>query len=179
MDNAASDVLIPTEFTEAWIPLGRARDAMTLLRDWFAAPVDDGAALRRCGTYAWELYAAMPERFWLNPAYSDGADEWRDGALRIDPYWYAGNAADPVDTLFAGLWHLLRDAGIPFRLHWGKFQPRRPVGDRTWVDFFAAQYPRWDDFLALRAQLDPDDIFLTDAWRDRFGLWEEEPGRGE
>jgi D-arabinono-1,4-lactone oxidase len=178
MDNAASDVLIPTEFTEAWIPLGRTREAMTLLRDWFAAPVDDGAALRRCGTYAWELYAAMPERFWLNPAYSDGADEWRDGALRIDPYWYAGNAADPVDTLFAGLWHLLRDAGIPFRLHWGKFGPRRPAGDRTWVDFFAAQYPRWDDFLALRAQLDPDDLFLTDAWRDRFGLWEE-PGRGE
>ncbi|MDW5596004.1 D-arabinono-1,4-lactone oxidase [Conexibacter stalactiti] len=172
MDNAASDVLIPTEFTEAWIPLGRAREAMALLRDYFAEPTDDGAALRRAGTYAWELYAAMPERFWLNPSYSDGSDEWRDGALRIDPYWYADNAADPVDALFAGLWHLLRDAGIPFRLHWGKFHPRRPAGDRTWVDYFKAQYPRWDDFLRLRAELDPGNLFLTDYWRDRFGLWD-------
>ncbi|MDO8209575.1 D-arabinono-1,4-lactone oxidase [Conexibacter sp. CPCC 206217] len=173
MDNQASDVLIPTEFTEAWVPLGRAQEVMGLLRDYFAAPRDDGAALRRSGTYAWELYAAMPERFWLNASYTSGDDEWRDGALRIDPYWYADNAADPVDTLFAGLWHLLRDAGIPFRLHWGKFHPRRPTGDRTWVDFFRAQYPRWDDFLRLRAERDPNNIFLTDYWRDRFGLWDE------
>jgi D-arabinono-1,4-lactone oxidase len=77
--------------------------------------------------------------------------------------------------MFAGLWSLLRDAGIPFRLHWGKFQPLYPEGDRTWVDFFRSQYPRWDDFLALRAQRDPNNIFLTDYWRSRFGLWDE-PG---
>jgi len=65
-----------------------------------------------------------------------------------------------------------RDA-LPFRLHWGKFQPVYEQGDRSWVEFFRAQYPRWDDFLRLRAERDPNNIFLTDYWRDRFGLWDE------
>jgi hypothetical protein len=172
MDNQASDLLMPTEFTEAWLPLSRTEDAMRLLRDYFAAPKEDEEALRRTGTYAWELYAVMPELFWLNAAHSGGEDEWRDGALRIDPYWFAENAEDPVD-FYAGFWSLLREAGIPFRLHWGKFQPRCPAGDRTWVDFFRAQYPRWDDFLGLRAERDPNNIFLTEYWRERFGLWDE------
>jgi hypothetical protein len=50
----------------------------------------------------------MPERFWLNAAHSGGEDVWRGGALRIDPYWFAENAANPAETLFAGLWALLR-----------------------------------------------------------------------
>jgi hypothetical protein len=173
MDNQADDVLVPTEFTEPWVPLPRTAETMRLLRDHFAAPKDDAEALRRTGTYAWELYATKPERFWLNAAHSDGEDEWRHGAFRVDPYWFAENAADPVETLYKGLWSLLRDAGIPFRLHWGKFQPRYPAGDRDWVDFFRAQYPRWGDFLALRAERDPNNIFLTEYWRERFGLWDE------
>jgi hypothetical protein len=177
MDNQASDVLLPTEFTEAWIPLARTGEAMRLLRDYFGEPPDAAAALKRTGTFAWEFYVTGPERFWLNAAHSEGEDEWREGAFRIDPYWFAENAEDPVETFFADLWTLLRDAGIPFRLHWGKFQPRCPVGDREWVDFFRDQYPRWDDFLRLRAERDPNNIFLTDYWRERFGLWDEPPPR--
>lgn len=67
---------------------------------------------------------------------------------------------------------------IPFRLHWGKYQPAYAAGDRGWIDFLAAQCPRWDDFVALRAELDPRDVFLTDYWRDRFGLWETERSAG-
>ena len=177
MDNQADDVLMPTEFTEAWIPLSRTQQALRLLRDYFVEPGDEGEALRRTGTHAWELYSAMPERFWMNAAHSSGEDEWQNGALRIDPYWFAENAADPTETLFAGLWSLLREAEIPFRLHWGKLQPAYLAEDRTWVDFFRAQYPRWDDFLCLRAERDPNNIFLTDYWRDRFGLWDEPPPR--
>ena len=172
MDNAASDVLLPTGFTEVWLPLQRTQQAMQVLRDYFRAPQDDGEAFRRTGTYAWELYAAMPERFWLSPSYSDGDDEWRDGAFRIDPYWFAETPDDPTSSLFLGLWTVLREAGIPYRLHWGKFQPAYAQGDRTWVDFFRAQYPRWDDFLALRERRDPNNIFLNAYWRDRFGLWD-------
>jgi hypothetical protein len=173
MDNGGDDVLVPVEFTECWIPLSRSVEALRALRDYFEAPRDGGEALRRTGTFSWELYGSVPEQFWLNPSYSDGEDEWRDGVLRIDPYWFADNAADPAEPMFAGLWSLLRDAGIPFRLHWGKFQPAYPDGDRSWVDFFRAQYPRWDDFLALRAERDPNNIFLTEYWRSRFGLWDE------
>jgi hypothetical protein len=173
MDNQADDELLPTEFTEAWVPMARTRAVINLLNAYFGEPRDDDDAYKRTGTYAWELYSAMPSPFWLSPAHSDGADEWKDGALRIDPYWFADNAANPAETLFAGLWQLLRENGIPFRLHWGKFQPIYARGDREWVDFFGAQYPRWDDFLALRAERDPNNIFLTDYWRDRFGLWDE------
>ena len=172
MDNQADDVLVPTEFTEAWVPLPHTGQTMRLLRDYFAAPEDDAEALRRTGTYAWELYASMPQRFWMNAAHSGGEDEWREGAFRVDPYWFAENAEDPVE-FYAQLWSLLRDAGIPFRLHWGKFQPRYPAGERAWVDFFRSQYPRWDDFLRLRAERDPNNVFLTEYWRERFGLWDE------
>jgi D-arabinono-1,4-lactone oxidase len=172
MDNQADDVLMPTEFTEAWLPLPRSGEALRLLRDYFDAAKDPGEALQRTGTYGWELYATGPEKFWLNAAHSDGKDEWRDGVFRIDPYWFVNNAEDPVEW-YSQFWALLRDAGIPFRLHWGKFQPRCPEGDRDWIDFFRAQYPRWDDFLELRAERDPNNIFLTDYWRDRFGLWDE------
>ena len=171
MDNAASDVLMPTRFTEAWIPLPRTAEVMRLLRDYFS-PADDHEAYRRTGTYAWELYAAMPNSLWLSPGHSSGADEWSEGAFRVDPYWFAESAADPRETMFGGLWNLLREAGVPFRLHWGKFQPKCAPGDRAWVDFFRSQYPRWDDFLALREELDPNNIFLTGYWRERFGLWD-------
>jgi hypothetical protein len=173
MDNQASDELLPTEFTEAWVPLPRTREVVQLLNTYFSEPRDDDEAYRRTGTFAWELYSAMPAPFWLSPAHSSGDDDWKDGAMRVDPYWFADNAGNPAEALFAGLWKLLRDNGIPFRLHWGKFQPIYGRGHRDWVDYFRSQYPRWDDFLLLRAERDPNNIFLTDYWRDRFGLWDE------
>lgn len=173
MDNGVDDELLRTEFTEAWVPIARTREVMQLLEGYFSEPRDDDEAYRRTGTFAWELYSATPAPFWLSPAHSSGEDEWKDGALRIDPYWFADNAADPAEALFAGLWQLLRAEGIPFRLHWGKFQPSYGRGERDWVDFFRSHYPRWDDFLRLRAERDPNNIFLTDYWRDRFGLWDE------
>ena len=173
MDNQASDVLVPTEFTEAWLPVQHAARAMTLLKEWFEAPADPHEALRRTGTYAWELYGAKATKLWLACSHTDGSDEWKDGVLRIDLYWFANNPGNPAETFYPPFWKLLRDAGIPFRLHWGKFQPVYAPGDRDWVDFFRGQYPRWDDFLALRKQKDPNNIFLTGYWRDRFGLWDE------
>lgn len=69
MDNQASDVLIPIEFTETWIPLGRTRDVMTLLQTYFTEPKDAGEAYARTGTNAWELYYPSP-RHPPNPARS-------------------------------------------------------------------------------------------------------------
>ena len=43
-------------------------------------------------------------------------------------------------------------------------------GDREWLNFLSRRYPRWEDFLALRAERDPNNSFLTDYWRDRLGL---------
>jgi FAD/FMN-containing dehydrogenase len=173
MDNGVDDTLLRTEFTETWIPLGRTREIMELLNRYFTEPRDDHEALDRTGTYAWEFYGAMPSPFWLSAAHTAGDDEWKDGVFRLDPYWFADNAEHPATTFYPRLWTLLRDHDIPFRLHWGKHQPAYEPGDRSWVDYFRAQYPRWDDFLRLRAERDPNNIFLTDYWRDRFGLWDE------
>jgi FAD binding domain len=173
MDNGVDDALLPTAFTEPWVPITRTRQVMELLRGYFTGPKDKHVAYRRTGTYAWELYSATPNAFWLSPAYSDGDDEWRDGVFRVDPYWFADNAGSPAELFYPGFWALLRENGIPFRLHWGKFQPIYGRGDREWVDYFRSQYPRWDDFLALRSERDPNNTFLTDYWRDRFGLWDE------
>ena len=173
MDNGADDQLVPTEFSEVWVPLGRAQEVMAILHTYFTEPEDDHEAYRRTGLYAWELYAAKPTPMWMAASHTSGADEWRDGVLRIDPYWFAANPGDPAQAFYPQVWELMRDHQIPFRLHWGKFQPIIDAPNREWVDFFKAQYPRWDDFLALRAQRDPHDTFLTRYWRDRFGLWDE------
>ncbi|HEY2180601.1 MAG TPA: hypothetical protein VGH09_02910 [Solirubrobacteraceae bacterium] len=172
MDNAADDVLLRTAFTEMWLPLPRTQAVMQLLDSYFTEPTDDHEAYRRTGLYAWELYAAKPTSFWMSASYTTGRDEWRDGAFRIDPYWFAANPGDPAQVFYPQFWELLREHDIPFRLHWGKYQPVYEPGDRRWVDFFKAQYPRWDDFQALRAERDASDTFLTSYWRDRFGLWE-------
>jgi D-arabinono-1,4-lactone oxidase len=172
MDNAADDQLVPTEFSELWVPLRRTQEVMTILHTYFTEPEDDHEAYRRTGLYAWELYAAKPTPNWMAASHTSGEDEWSDGALRIDPYWFTANPGDPAEVFYPDVWNLVRDHQIPFRLHWGKFQPVIHQPDRGWVDFFKAQYPRWDDFLALRAQRDPQGTFLTRYWRDRFGLWQ-------
>ena len=173
MDNGADDEILPTEFTEIWVPLPRTQQVMQILNTYFTEPKDPHESYRRTGLYAWELYAAKATPLWMAASHSSGDDEWKDGVFRIDPYWFAGNPGDPSLTFYPQLWQLLRDHGVPFRLHWGKFQPASGPDDRGWVDFFADQYPRWNDFLALRAQRDPNNIFLTSYWRDRFGLWSE------
>jgi FAD/FMN-containing dehydrogenase len=57
----------------------------------------------------------------------------------------------------------VEEALAPFpgrgRPHWGK-QPHL----RT-ADFYREIYPRWDEFIALRRQLDPTGTFLNEALR--------------
>lgn len=170
MDNAAKDQLLPTGFTEIWVPLPRTLEVMKMLGGWFNAP-DFDEAYRRTGLYAWEFYAAKASPFWLSPSYTNGTDVWREGAFRIDPYWFEGNAGDPARDFYPQLWKLFVDAEIPFRLHWGKYQPIVDAQHTFWVEFFESQYSRWNNFLTLRRARDPGNIFLTSYWRDRFGLW--------
>ncbi|HEX8694153.1 MAG TPA: D-arabinono-1,4-lactone oxidase [Longimicrobium sp.] len=173
MDNQAADNQVPTEFTEIWVPLGRTQQTMRLLDAYFREPADALESYARTGTYGWEVYSAMPTPFWMAASHTDGADEWKDGAFRVDIYWWGENPGNPAETFYPQFWKLLRDAGVPFRLHWGKFQPVIPEGDpEGWVEFFRSQYPKWDAFLELRRRRDPNNIFLTDYWRERFGLWD-------
>jgi len=149
MDNEVSDDLLPTEFTELWIPLSKTRDVMAALRDQYARGGMDAT-----GTYACEIYAAKASPMWLSPAYGEDV-------LRIDLFWFGKNEGNPARDYYPQFWNLL----APFRprYHWGKHLPIDPAALR-------ARYPKWDDFLRLRKDCDPDGVFLTDYWARRFGL---------
>lgn len=172
MDAEVDDELVPVSFTEAWIPLNHAADALRLLRNYFREPQDPLEALGRTGMLTWELYMAPASTAWMSPSYSNGADDdWREGAFRIDPFWFANNPGNPAEDFFDDFWRLLRRSGIPFRLHWGKQQPIVPAGDpEGWVAYFRSSYPEWGEFLRVRKAMDPNNIFLSSYWRERFGL---------
>jgi D-arabinono-1,4-lactone oxidase len=177
MDNEASDTLLPTGFTELWLPLRRTADAMCLLKAFFDAAPSDAVAYERTGIFGWELYAAKPNAFWLNASHTDGQNEWRDGVLRIDPFWFSANPGDPTLTFYPQLWNLFAESDIPFRLHWGKYQPRCSQQDPGWTEYFSGQYPQWEAFLNLRRERDPKGIFLTSYWISRLGAWSDPTGR--
>jgi D-arabinono-1,4-lactone oxidase len=163
MDNTADDFLLGTEFVEIWLPIQYTQQVMTLFRDMFTAK---GTAAT--GFFAQEIYAAKPSPAWLNPSYSDGGDEYKDGVARFDVYWYRDNAGTPNDEhgFYEQYWNLLLANNIPFRFHWGKFIPLYDFP--FWAAHYRASLPRFDDFLALRAARDPDNVFFTAYWQLRL-----------
>ena len=163
MDNTADDQLLGTEFIEIWVPIQHTQRVMNLFQGLF-----DAKGSHATGYYAQEIYAAAPSPAWINPSYSDGTDEYKDGVSRFDVYWYRENEGEPNDAhaFFTQYWDLLRDKGVPFRFHWGKFIPFYDFPN--WAAYYRAQLPRYDDFLALRAERDPDNVFFTTYWQLRL-----------
>ena len=77
-----------------------------------------------------------------------------------DVFWFGLNAGDAKTDFYPQFWKLLKKFG--YRPHWGKVLP--PLSD------YRESLPKLDDFLALRRQLDPKDIFLTEYWKTSLGL---------
>ena len=163
MDNTADDVLLGTEFIEIWVPIQHTQRVMELFRAMFE---EHGS--QATGYYAQEIYAAAPSTAWINPSYSDGTDEYKDGVSRFDVYWYREDDGTPnlKHAFFAQYWDLLRKRGVPFRFHWGKFIPFYDFPG--WAEYYRSQLPRYDDFLALREQRDPANVFFTEYWQLRL-----------
>ncbi len=161
MDNAADDILIGTEFTEIFIPLKYTEQVMQLLNEHY---VNKGFSAT--SFYSTELYAGYKSKSWMNPGYGEG--EYSNGTFRVDIFWYINNAGNPAgrDGYFKQFWDLFRNNNIPFRLHWGKFIPDYDF--KEWTDYYRSQFPRWDDFLDLRKERDPKNIFLTNYWKLRL-----------
>jgi FAD-linked oxidoreductase len=88
---------------------------------------------------------------WLSPAYG------RDSAY-IAVHMYKGM---PYEDYFRAVEAIYqRYDGRP---HWGKMHT---LDTAT----LAARYPRWGDFLRVRATLDPQGVFLNDYLRRLFGV---------
>ncbi len=152
MDNQMSDTLFPVWFTELWIDIKQSQNVMNELNAFFSAGFEN------TGNFSIEIYAAKESNFWLCPAYK------RD-VIRIDVFWFGRNNGDPRG-FYRKFWDLL--AKYNYRPHWGKYLPAED-GDQG-VNYLKANYPKWDDWMALREKMDPYQIFVNDYWRGHLGI---------
>ena len=149
MDDRVDYNLLPTEFTELWFPIEKTAEVM---QEYLAYYQQGG--WEATGIYTAELYCSPSSNFWMSPAY-------QQDVFRADQFWFARNRGVPDRDFYPPLWERMRK--FNFRLHWGKYL----YPD---VAYLKQQYPRWDDFMALRAQLDPHQVFVTDYWRRHLGI---------
>ncbi len=166
MDNAISDTLFPVRFTELWITFDdhslsdRVAEVLQTLNNFFDTIYKNGHAPFPGGAFSVELEVGKKSDFWMSPGYGN------KNSIRVDVFWFGKNAGSPSDSYYPLFWNAL--AGFNFRCHWGKYLPD---GDSAqgW-EYLKPLYPKWDDFMNLRKQLDPMDIFLSDYWRNHLGL---------
>jgi D-arabinono-1,4-lactone oxidase len=156
-DQVQVDTLIKVIFTEIWLPL----DQLTAAVDRLKVIVADQAV---AGNFAIELYGARQSPFWLSPSFD------RD-VVRVDVFWWAYSFGDPREH-FTHFWNALLELDGA-RLHWGKHLPDvgRQYGDVVFdVDLLERRYLKLRDWLALRREMDPAGVFVTDYWRQVFAL---------
>ncbi len=153
MDNQMSDRLFPVWFTELWIPINQSQAVMNALLQFYNASTQNTMA------FCCEIYAGKQSQFWLSPAY-------QTDVIRIDVFWFGNNLEEPTDY-YQKFWDLL--APFKFRPHWGKYLP---AGDSSTlgVPYLMALYPRWGDWMQLRAQMDPHQLFVNDYWRSHLDI---------
>jgi len=164
-DQIPVDSTMQTLFTEIWFPVEHTTKLIDALDEFYQ---DKFAAL---GNYAVELYGAKSSPFWLSPAYG------RD-VIRVDLFWWKHNKSDPVKFFQKFFDRIL--AEIPDgRLHWGKYMPivNHPFGSvhkgnqRIFnLDYLKQQYPKMNEWLKIREEMDPNQLFVTPYWRNLFNL---------
>ena len=153
MDNQAhTDSIIKVDFTEIWIPLGQCKTVMDKLLKLFENQ-------KAAGNFAIEIYGAKESPFWLSMSYNQKM-------VRIDAYWWVYNKGDKRE-FFSYFWDALLD--IPgTRLHWGKYLPLpgQKCGNTKFnLSYLKSVYPKLDNWLKLRDEMDPDQVFVTEYWR--------------
>jgi hypothetical protein len=153
MDNGISDQLIPVWFTELWFPIDKGPEVLHTLRTFFEANPD------KVGTFSYEIYPAKASDFWLSPAY-------KTDVFRIDMFWFGYNEGSPDTSFYPAFWNLLEP--MAFRPHWGKFLPQGNSDEG--VSYLGKRYPNFQKWLALREELDPHQVFVSDYWRGHLGI---------
>ena len=147
-----SDRLIPVKFTELWIPVDQSAAVMTALRGFY------NERTKHTGAFSCEVYCAKKSNFWMSPSYLTDV-------IRIDVFWWGNNLGNPSD-FYQPFWELL--APFNYRCHWGKYMPA--ANSSLGNAYMQKQYPKWDDFLALREQMDPHQVFVNDYWKTYFNI---------
>ena len=157
MDNQMSDRLFPVWFTELWIPISQTQSVMNTLKSFYAGKDENGC--QNTGAFCVEIYAAKNSDFWMCPAY-------QTDVIRIDVFWFGNNKGGDPTSFYQKFWDLL--APFNFRPHWGKYLPD---GNSTLgASYLAARYPKWNDWMNLRNQMDPYQLFVNDYWRGHLNI---------
>lgn len=133
---AAQPLVRQAELLEYQLAVEDLGDALTQLEQLLAA-------LNLRGYLALEVGFIAADDVWLSPAFG------RETAF-VRLKRFRGLAQDSIAATFVDV--MERHDGRP---HWGS-----PHGKQA--DALAELYPRWKDFLALRAKLDPRGVFLND-----------------
>ena len=150
-----SNRLFDLEYTELWFPIDKAQQVISVLNQFYTA---DGYAAT--GYYCVEIMAGKQTSSWMSPAY-------RCDSIRVNIKLFRNSAREPRN-FFAQFWDLFAENNLPFRLHWSFDLP--DPASRAGVNYLKNQYPKWNDFMQLRKEMDPDDLFLTDYWKSQLGI---------
>ncbi len=164
MDNGMDDLLMPTYFTEIWIPFteggGEVKKAIAALRKLFDADGTAAGCYAATGPFSIELYATRAgQTFHLDPAYGD------KNLFRVDVFWFGYNGGDPVKDFYPQFWKALD--GLDYRLHWGKFLP---TPEQMAPSKLTSRFPKFDAWKKAREKADPQGVFLTKYWKTHLGL---------
>ena len=169
MDNPVSDKHLPTVFTELFIDIDQTARVLEVLQKYFNPCSEESEALRdaagmgRTGSYAFEIYPGYRSRFWMSPSY-------QRHSFRLDVFWFHTKADRATrEAFFERFWGLMRQEGIDFRVHWGKYLP--PVHSASGAEYLRSQYPMWGRFMQVRKRMDPDGIFLSSYWKEHLGIF--------
>jgi hypothetical protein len=159
-----SNKLFPALHTEFWVPLDQCEKVMDVLKYYYDNTYFKVGDLKNRnatnGCYTIELAGAKSSSFWMNPAY--GQD-----SFRVNIFWFGNNTGNVMDY-FQQFWDLFKKSGIDFRMHWGYLLPP-PSGDEG-AAYLQKQYPMWKQFMTLRSDMDPDNIFLNTYWKTQLGI---------
>ncbi|RQO63702.1 FAD-dependent oxidoreductase [Variovorax sp. KBW07] len=135
----------PTRFNETECHVPRA-DGIACVREVIAA-----LERRNDVFFPLEFRFVKGDDAWLSPFHARDSCSIAVHAAQGEPYDYLLSEIGPIYRKYQG------------RPHWGKLHG---LGTAE----LAALYPRWHDFLALRAQLDPDGRMLNPYLRQLFGV---------
>jgi FAD/FMN-containing dehydrogenase len=127
---------------EYFVPLDRGPAALEAMRELMLRRLPDSI-------YPLEVRTVGPEEGFLSPQYETATTVISVSGAPGTDYW---DYLRSVDALLADF-----DA----RVHWGKLHFLTP-------ERLHALYPRADDFIAIRRELDPDGVFLNDHLKPLF-----------
>ena len=127
---------------EYFVPLEHGPQALQAMRELMLASLPDSV-------YPLEVRTVGPDEAFLSPQYRTATTVISVSGTPGTDYWPYLRSVDA----------LLADFGA--RVHWGKLHLLTP-------ERLHALYPRADDFIALRRELDPEGMFLNDHLRPLF-----------